>query len=131
MSKAVPQNRQPDQFPISRAETRQMFLEAAGLTPAEAALIMRRSVDKLVEKLEATETKFFALDGKVTDEREVIAHAIQLKAAEDLAQLGVDIMGLKQAATRENTTPPQVSIDLSGWTVQTPSKDVTPDDTQG
>lgn len=47
----------------------------------------RRVFEKLHELLQATETKFFAHEGEVTDEREVKAHVIQLGAAKALAEL--------------------------------------------
>jgi hypothetical protein len=127
MSKSVTgyKNEFQDQYPISRAEVRNMILEAAGFTPNEAALIMRKAMDKMLEKLEATKTQFFAFEGRVMDERELVDHGTQLKAAEDLAALGVEIMGLKQAASKDNPPPTRVNIDLSGWQVTPGDKDVT------
>lgn len=43
-------------------------------------------VDKMHEKLEAKETKFFHYQGAVIETREVAAHDTQLRAANDLAR---------------------------------------------
>lgn len=58
----------------------QRRLNAVRLTPTAADL-------KLALQLEATETKFFALDGTVTDQREVIAWDIRDRALDKLLKL--------------------------------------------
>ena len=51
------------------------WLDDAGLTEAHLKM-------KLLQKLEAKETKFFAHEGRVIETREVEAHTIQIKALE-------------------------------------------------
>ncbi len=56
----------------------------------EEGLTKCRIKAKIVSLMEAKETKFFAHNGKVTDEREVEAHGIQGK----MAELGAKVKGL-------------------------------------
>ena len=58
----------------------QRALDKAGATPAHAAARLRESLD-------AKETKFFADKGKVTDEREVVAHGIRLDAVRETLKI--------------------------------------------
>lgn len=58
----------------------QKWIIEAGFTPA-------RVKAKILEGMEARETKFFAHEGKVTDQREVQAWAIQAKFTEMAAKV--------------------------------------------
>jgi len=109
-----------DQYPISTTDVRVMALEAAGFNPVEAGTIFRKAINKLEEKLSATKVQYFTDKGVVTDERVTEDNAIQVKAAEDLAQIAIDTMALRKRAASDTPTPSSVNIDLSGWTVQSP-----------
>lgn len=116
-----------DIYPISAADVRKMTLEVAGFDPEFAGRVLKRAAEKMIEKLDATKTQFFAHEGEVISEREVVDHSTQLKAAEDLADLGMDVMGLRRRATDDKPTPPSITFDLSGWTISPPVKDETKD----
>lgn len=80
-------------------------LEALGC-PIEKVL------QKVVDKLEAKETKFFASEGIVLDEREVEAHGTQLEAA----SLLLDCYGAKDKtkdAGEDQGSGPSVRVSLS------------------
>lgn len=115
-----------ENYPITAAELRERVLDVAGFDPEAVGAWMKKSADKLVEKLDAKTTKFFTSEGRVTDSREVGDNASQIKAASELLSLGVDIMALKKQEGSGGSTPRAISIDLSGWSVQAPPKDVTP-----
>jgi hypothetical protein len=110
-----------DQYPISIADARQMTLDAAGFDPVEIGTFVRRSTDKLLEKLDATKVQYFTHEGVVTDERVTEDTTAQIAAAKALADIGMDVMALRRRSTNDTPAPPAVHIDLSGWTVQTPT----------
>ena len=114
-----------DGFPLSIADLRMMTLHAAQFNPETVGKFMQLSVDKLVQKLEANKTQYFTFEGQVTDERVTEDHAIQVKAASELASLGMDMMGLRQRVSGDKPSVPSVNIDLSGWTVQPPTPPAT------
>jgi hypothetical protein len=64
-------------------------MKAQGLSEmlVKAGCGVDRVLTKFAEKLEAKETKFFAHEGEVINEREVIAHDIQLRAAIQLGHI--------------------------------------------
>ena len=74
---------------------RERVLQAAGLSDQRIAELMRRSLSKLEEQLEAKETKFYAYRGVVTDERHVANHSIQHHAAKVLGDMMIQLAALK------------------------------------
>lgn len=62
--------------------------------------LAKRALEKQVALLEATETKFFAFQGEVRDERERPALRVQLEAARSVVQvLGMQAPPAKQTVT--------------------------------
>ncbi len=115
--------------PLGTADTRDLILEMAGFDPEKLAAYIQKSADKFVEKLSATETKYFSFEGKVTDAVTQTDHGTQLKAAQSLAQLALDVAGLRKSSSRPAPDPtPAVHIDMSGWTVKQPPKQETPEE---
>lgn len=123
LSEAKKHGHSQEQLPIVREDVRQLTLDAAGFDPQTAGAWLRRAAEKMVEKLDATKTQFFAHEGEIISRVEIIDHATQLKAAEDLSSLGIDVMGLRRRSTDDRPAPPQINIDLSGWSVNTPEQD--------
>lgn len=123
---------QQDQYPISIADARALTMTAAGYDAEAVGAFMRAATEKLIQKLEATKVQFFSHEGIVIEERVVEDTTSQLKAAEALADIGMDVMALRRRASGDNPTPAMVNVDLSGWTVQSSPpvekdvKDVTP-----
>ena len=107
------------QYPVSVAVIRERALVAAGFTPETVGAFMKKATEKLIDKLDATTTKFFTEKGQITDRVEVVDHTTQLSAATALIGIGIDVMGLKRRTERvETNETPRVVIDLSGWSVQ-------------
>ncbi len=68
-------------------DPREILLEKAGVTPEKQAEAVGRSFAKKVALLDAKETKFFAHEGEVMEQREVEAIGVQLKAAEAIDRM--------------------------------------------
>jgi hypothetical protein len=101
-------------------EIRERALIAAGFTPENMGEYVRLAVDKLLDQLDARDTKFFSDHGTVTDEREVPDHATQRAAATELLRLGVDLTGLSLKKVTEASGPTNIVFDLSNWQVTQP-----------
>lgn len=110
------------EFPLASAVS-EKALAAAGFSPEAVGEFVRKGVEKLVQKLEATKTTYFAFEGVVIDQREDEDTAAQLKAATELIRTGIDVMGMKKKPADSDSGPkPAINIDLSGWTVQAPKE---------
>jgi len=72
----------------------------AGYSEEILAGLAKQALDKQVALMQATETKFFAFQGNVTDERERPALRVQLEAARSVVQvLGMQAPPAKQTVT--------------------------------
>lgn len=100
---AIPNSVVPSRFPKgygSDDNPRDRLLTLAGYSEEILAGLAKRALEKQVALLEATETKFFAFQGEVTDERERPALRVQLEAARSVVQvLGMQAPPAKQTVT--------------------------------
>src|ERR1043166_445004 len=103
---------------MTASEMRDLALEAAGFDPEAVGAFVRKGVEKLIEKLEAKKTQYFAFEGTVIDQRVDEDTAAQLKAATELVNIGADVMAMKRRAVEDTGSKRDITIDLSGWDFQ-------------
>jgi hypothetical protein len=78
-------NRMPESF--QEKALRDVLWAGIGMTPAQLGERLRLALDRATDLLEATETKYFSHEGKVTDERLIAVHKAQLKAIHEITNI--------------------------------------------
>ena len=86
------------------------MLGLAGYNEPLLAELTRKSIEKKLELLEAKETKFFAFEGEVVDERTVADNRVQLEASKALD----DILGVKAPPAKQTITVVH-KVELPAW----------------
>jgi len=97
---------------LTPARVRDRLLEAAGITPAVQAQIVRRAVGTLSRKLRAKKTHIVSHMGAVTAQIELEDNMAQIAAARELAML----MGVQPSKDVNNqSVKVEVEVKLPDW----------------
>jgi hypothetical protein len=105
-------NRMPESY--QDKALRNVLWAGIGMTPDQLGERLRLALDRATDLLEATETRFFSHEGKVTDQRLIKAHKAQLKAIHEITNI-VRMLLPKQDAIRQG--PVNVNVTVP-WTRQ-------------
>lgn len=107
---------------LTDADIRRSLLSAAGVTRAELGGLLRKAIDKTVEKLDAMTSKTFQFQGKAGDTIYLTDHATQLKAAEMLLRFADE---MPRSGKDVGPKTPSVTINMPDIYVDTKRATVT------
>lgn len=105
------------QVPFNRETLRSELFVRAGVTPDVMGGLLKKAVAELDHQLEAVETKFFAHEGEVQDEREVEDNAARLAAIRETFALTDAVRGKQEGG---GTAPQKLVLVFPVWAQKPP-----------